>query len=609
MALEHLTLEELSDWHAKILLAVVRRYGVPAAMHLIGQSLQSLAAQAQLAESFKPVDILAMDPAGRWKHLLELTQGLMSHDPWRDLVKSSTELARRRTWQHEYSRWIAEPVLVRVERDAFARGTMRHVHRMKILQSAARGWSGVGCNFVAKVYMNDPASSTLLEADVILQQTAKWYAERFNEQGVPKPVDFLQCAMVDVPSRGVTYSVEAFLEGAFTKYSSNSGFVTDEVVRHTPHAFSHYTYELSQGEELVVDVQGVGDLLTDPQIHTRTGRRGSGDLGLRGMALFFASHQCNPICRQLRCKPFARPPAMPSSATLPAACLDESVGTTLHVPMGGSAPGALLTLQPPRQLLPPERMVPGTALGGAVLPPGSPKSSAVDEKHEPVESHAPIHFMLALLHARALRGGDETIGPGSHTSPALGLFHLTASAELRHLPAILALACLHQQIKPRKGVLSTLGEALQQPLGTDHDTSTHYTVLAAELGVASAMCAAAYACEHGIGTPPSASRAAQWYRRAIGARGQPDELCEEYEAEAERLPGGDASEEEVLSALARLYEAGGADLTPDTRLAQQFAYLARSSRRRSVEEEEEDLEEDELEGVQPAPTEESGALV
>ena len=260
--LERLSLEELQDWHATIVLAVVRGHGVPAAMNLIGHSLQSLAAQAYAdADKRRQFDIMpsaAISPARRWQATMPLAlRAASTADPWRDrLSHVPVELAIRRTWDHTTNAWKAECVLVRVEREAFAHGAMRQCFRMKILRSATRGWSGAaGTNYVAKSYMSGPNSAALLEADVRMQTTAKWYAERFNEQRPPKPVDFVQCAMVALPSRGVSFGVETFLAGDFTKYSSNSGFVTDEVVRHTPHALSHYTYERSDGHELLVDVQ------------------------------------------------------------------------------------------------------------------------------------------------------------------------------------------------------------------------------------------------------------------------------------------------------------------------------------------------------------------
>lgn len=45
---------------------------------------------------------------------------------------------------------------------------------------------------------------------------------------------------------------------------------------------------------------GVGDLYTDPQIHTASSKEyGEANLGARGMALFFSSHICSPLCQYL----------------------------------------------------------------------------------------------------------------------------------------------------------------------------------------------------------------------------------------------------------------------------------------------------------------------
>jgi len=59
--------------------------------------------------------------------------------------------------------------------------------------------------------------------------------------------------------------------------------------------FSAYSFYESQGKRLVADIQGVGNLFTDPQILSSDYGFGDGDLGPRGMALFFHTFRHNTV--------------------------------------------------------------------------------------------------------------------------------------------------------------------------------------------------------------------------------------------------------------------------------------------------------------------------
>jgi hypothetical protein len=94
--------------------------------------------------------------------------------------------------------------------------------------------------------------------------------------------------------------VEHFIPGPYRKHNSNYGYVSDEE-RSTPQAFSHFTWEASNHTLLVCDIQGVGDLYTDPQIHHISGEGyGKGNLGMAGISKFLQHHRCNAICAYLK---------------------------------------------------------------------------------------------------------------------------------------------------------------------------------------------------------------------------------------------------------------------------------------------------------------------
>ncbi len=69
----------------------------------------------------------------------------------------------------------------------------------------------------------------------------------------------------------IFFGVERHIPGDYQKHNNNHGFVENEDQRNTPQAFSHFTYEVSGQNMLVVDIQGVRDIYTDPQIHTIDG--------------------------------------------------------------------------------------------------------------------------------------------------------------------------------------------------------------------------------------------------------------------------------------------------------------------------------------------------
>lgn len=215
-------------------------------------------------------------------------------------------------------------------------------------------WQSARC-FVLKEYIPElqaalgAEKTSKMRQAVAMQMYSKGLADKFSATKPPKPVDVLEAFLLESEgwrvgeeaslspfSPGSVFFAEAFIDGDFRKHNSNLGWVGNELesstswgnrvkqrimskeeeaesreLRKTPQAFSHFTFEHSKGEMMVVDIQGVGDLFTDPQIHTRDPDdtrfpSGQGNAGISGMCLFFRTHICNEICEHLKLIPFSR---------------------------------------------------------------------------------------------------------------------------------------------------------------------------------------------------------------------------------------------------------------------------------------------------------------
>lgn len=112
-------------------------------------------------------------------------------------------------------------------------------------------------------------------------------------------------------------TVEPYMLGDFVKLTNNTWQKKREF-QATDYglAFGHFTYLLSGGQEVVVDLQGWVTAngkgltyLTDPQIHSTKTPRGPSNFADRGLRYFLEEQhgpECNAICQLLKLPPLCK---------------------------------------------------------------------------------------------------------------------------------------------------------------------------------------------------------------------------------------------------------------------------------------------------------------
>lgn len=143
--------------------------------------------------------------------------------------------------------------------------------------------------------------------DVLMQTFCSKWSDLYNSFNPPKKITFLPSFVLELCDRAASPVVcggEPFIDGDYKKFNNNSGYVNSEAARNTPQAFSHFSLVHSNQELVIIDIQGVNDFYTDPQIHTKSGKGfGEGNLGQKGIYEFIKTHTCNPLCSYLKLEP------------------------------------------------------------------------------------------------------------------------------------------------------------------------------------------------------------------------------------------------------------------------------------------------------------------
>lgn len=241
-----------------------------------------------------------------------LFQGMKFIKEQPDWSKVEVQNALKYVYNPSHEKWETSTQKIQISPHPFAYGSQRMCFYLRDVATDPEN----ECKYVAKLISPIIEEREAYFKDVAMQTHAQEFADLFNQCGVVKKVAFLDCWVIEFIDQPVLehyeppgpqlLAVEPLLEGEYRKYNNNMDWIESTLARNTPQAFSHFSYEASGEEILICDVQGVNDIYTDPQFHTRLGlddmRFGSGNLGKIGIDGFFNKHECNSICQYLKLK-------------------------------------------------------------------------------------------------------------------------------------------------------------------------------------------------------------------------------------------------------------------------------------------------------------------
>ena len=110
-------------------------------------------------------------------------------------------------------------------------------------------------------------------------------------------------------SNGQLVTLEPYLEGKFVKYINNDGeiVVSGNEIASKAETFAHFTYVKSQKAIMVLDIQGTGYNLYDPEVastklqdeETQSLLFCCGNLSTSAIDFFLSSHKCGKYCALL----------------------------------------------------------------------------------------------------------------------------------------------------------------------------------------------------------------------------------------------------------------------------------------------------------------------
>ncbi|XP_072007042.1 transient receptor potential cation channel subfamily M member 6 [Engystomops pustulosus] len=161
-----------------------------------------------------------------------------------------------------------------------------------------------------KVFRGDTVLQLCLR-EIQQQRAAQKLIFTFNQlkpHSIPYTPRFLEVFLIYCHSANQWLTIEKYITGEFRKYNNNNGdeITPTTLLEEALLSFSHWTYEYTRGELLVLDLQGVEENLTDPSVIKPEDKQSRGmvfgpaNLGEDALTNYVSKHCCNSCCRKLK---------------------------------------------------------------------------------------------------------------------------------------------------------------------------------------------------------------------------------------------------------------------------------------------------------------------
>ena len=235
---------------------------------------------------------------------------------WSNILSKRVQVVKYECNNQLHCEEVVQSWFIKIAQNPFAEGGMRLAYYGSMQYKDK--WEKVVLKEYKRIGNGTNTKDKYLEL-LDCQTIADYLAQEFNKlppiaksTAVVKKIKFIMTKLVfDRSNEGKfrNLTLERFIEGSYKKFSNNAGYVNVDDPALTLQAFSHWTSERTNGDMIVVDLQGIdiGDnqtyLLTDPCIHSTDLKRfGRTNLGKPGIKRFFQTHTCNVICHALKLK-------------------------------------------------------------------------------------------------------------------------------------------------------------------------------------------------------------------------------------------------------------------------------------------------------------------